>query len=79
MPIGVLLWVLSSYNGLGCLRYHRIHTIFKMADIVTWQELGINLLATKYASKVTLNVLTKVHFVQFTTFQQPKHKRQILG
>ena len=51
MPIGVLLWVLSSYDSLGCLRYLRIRTIFKMANIVTWQERGINLLATKYASK----------------------------
>ena len=50
-----------------------------MANIVTWQERGINLLATKYASKDILNVLTKVHFVQFATFQQPEHKRQILG
>lgn len=50
-----------------------------MADIVTWQELGINLLATKYASKDILNVLTKVHYVQFAIFQQPEHKRQILG
>ena len=29
MPIGVL----SSYDGLGCLRYLRIRTIFKMANI----------------------------------------------
>ena len=48
--------VLSSYDGLGCLRYLRIRTIFNI-----------------------LNVLTKVHFVQFATFQQPEHKRQILG
>ena len=75
MPIGVL----SSYDGLGCLRYLRIRTIFKMANIVTWQERGINLLATKYASKDILDVLTKVHFVQFATFQQPEHKCQILG
>lgn len=50
-----------------------------MANIVTWQERGINLLATKYASKDILIVLTKVHFVQFATFQQPEHERQILG
>ena len=50
-----------------------------MANIVTWQERGINLLATKNASKDILNVLTKVHFVQFATFQQPEHKCQILG
>lgn len=50
-----------------------------MANIVTWQERGINLLATKNASKDILNVLTKVHFVQFATFQQPEHERQILG
>ena len=47
MPIGVL----SSYDGLGCLRYLSIRTIFKMANIVTWQERDINHLATKYASK----------------------------
>ena len=50
-----------------------------MANIVTWQERGINLLATKNASKDIHNVLTKVHFVQFATFQQPEHKCQILG
>lgn len=71
--------ILQSSDGLGCLRYHRIHTIFKMANIVTWQEPGINLLATKNASKDIPNVLTKVHFVQFATFQQPEHKCQILG
>ena len=64
MPIGVL----SSYDGLGCLRYLSIRTIFKMANIVTWQERGINLLATKYASKDILDVFTKVHFVQFATY-----------
>ena len=64
MPIGVL----SSYDGLGCLRYLSIRTIFKMANIVTWQERGINLLATKNASKDILNVLTKVLFVQFATY-----------
>ena len=48
-----------------------------MANIV--QERGINLLATKYASKDIHYVLTKVHFVQFATFQQPEHKCQILG
>ena len=36
MPIGVLLWVLSSYDGLGCFRYLCIRTIFKMENIVTW-------------------------------------------
>ena len=61
--------ILQSSDGLGCFRYHCIHTIFKMANIVTWQELGINL----------LDVLTKVHFVQFATFQQPEHECQILG
>ena len=30
---------------------------------------AVNLLATKNASKDILNVLTKVHFVQFATFQ----------
>ena len=50
-----------------------------MANIVTWQERGINLLATKNASKDILNVITKVHFVQFATLQQPEHKCQILG
>ena len=40
---------------------------------------AVNLLATKNASKDILNVLTKVHFVQFATFQQPEHKCQILG
>lgn len=43
--------ILQSSDSLGCLRYLRIRTIFKMANIVTWQERGINLLATKYASK----------------------------
>ena len=33
MPIGVL----SSYDGLECLRYLSIRIIFKMANIVTWQ------------------------------------------
>lgn len=33
--------ILQSSDGLGCLRYLRIRTIFKMADIVTWQERGI--------------------------------------
>ena len=47
-----------------------------MANIV--QERGINLLATKYASKDIHYVLTKVHFVQFATFQQPEHECQIL-
>ena len=55
---------------MGCFRYLRIRTIFKMANIVTWQERGLNLLATKYASKDILNVLTKVHFVQFATIQR---------
>ncbi len=40
---------------------------------------AVNLLATKNASKDILNVLTKVHFVQFATFQQSEHKCQILG
>ncbi len=31
----------------------------------------------KVASKDILDVLTKVHFVQFATFQQPEHKYQI--
>ena len=48
MPIGVLLWVLSSYDGLGCLRYLSIRTIFKMANIVTWQERGIVLVFFVY-------------------------------
>ncbi len=37
MPIGVL----SSYNGLGCLRYLSIRITFKMENIVTWQERDI--------------------------------------
>ena len=53
---------------MACLRYLSIRTIFKMANIVTWQERGINLLATKNASKDILNILTKVLFVQFATY-----------
>lgn len=64
---------------MGCFRYLRIRTIFKMTNIVTWYERDIILLATKYASKDILKVLTKVHFVQFATFQQPEHKCQILS
>ncbi|RHL35089.1 hypothetical protein DW026_12025 [Segatella copri] len=56
---------------MGCLRYLRIRTIFKMANIVTWQERGINLLATKNASKDILNVLTKVQFATFQLSNNP--------
>lgn len=48
-------------DGLGCLCYLNIRTIFKMANIVTWQERGINLLATKNASKDILNVICLKH------------------
>lgn len=40
---------------------------------------AVNLLATKNASKDILNVLTKVHFVQFATFQQPEHKEMVFN
>ena len=58
--------ILQSSYALGCLRYLRIRTIFKMADIVTWQERGIFrkiLLLSKEERGVS-----KVH-----TFQSP-HK-----
>ena len=71
--------ILQSGDGLGCFRYHCIHTIFKIVNIVTWQERDINLLATKNASKDIPNVLTKVHFVQFATFQQPEHKEMVFN
>ena len=40
---------------------------------------AVNLLATKNASKDILNVLTKVHFVQFATFQQPVHNEMVFN
>ena len=43
------------------------------------EERHIHIFTSKYASKDILNVFTKVHFVQFATFQQPEYKRQILG
>ena len=61
------------------LRELSILAIFITANIVTWQERFIHFLAKQYASKHILDVLTKVHFVQFATFQQPEHECQILG
>ena len=61
------------------LRELSILAIFITANIVTWQERFIHFLAKQYASKHILDILTKIHLVQFTTFQQPEHKRQILG
>lgn len=61
------------------LRELSILAIFITANIVTWQKRLVSFLAKQYASKYILNILTKIHFVQYTTFQQPEHKCQILG
>lgn len=61
------------------LRELSILAIFITANIVTWQKRLVSFLAKQYASKYILNILTKIHFVQYTTFQQSKHKWYVLG
>ena len=77
LAVPVFLKKVSIFYSLtlgGMLRELSILAIFITANIVTWQERFIHFLAKQYASKHILDILTKIHLVQFTTFQQPKHK-----